>query len=231
MKRNINDRSFTLIEMLIVLAILGVLLLVGSALAVPAQLKKARDAGRKIDFKAIASALNQYYDSEGCYPSTLPSCHNPLVLGANSYLQAMPCDPRLKTSYIYLTNGNSCNQWFKLYTNLENLSDRNIDDVGCRLGCGPQCQYNYGVASPNIGLDKCLQQPTTEPTSEIPISRTPTPIQYACSPGGGQEGLCEMFDDPQRSQCPKVYPNDPTCAGECSEKENKCKDSSGKHIP
>lgn len=231
MKKSIKNRSFTLIEILIVITIIGILLLVGSALAVPAQLRKARDAGRKIDFKAITSALNQYYDSESCYPLTLPSCHNPLAVGASKYLAVMPCDPRLKTAYIYLTDGTSCSQWFKIYTNLENSGDRNIDDIGCRSGCGPECKYNYGAASSNIGLDKCLLQPTSEPTSGIQISPTPTPIQYVCGPGGGQEGICEAYDDPVRSQCPKVYPNDPTCAGECPERENRCQNSSGKHIP
>lgn len=231
MKYKKNSRGFTLIEILIVIAILGVLALLVSALYVPTQLRKARDASRKIDFKAIGNGLNQYYDTKGCYPSEFPSCHNPLVLGNSKYVGSMPCDPRLKTAYVYLTDGSSCSQWFKLYTNLENQQDQNIDDAGCRTGCGPQCQYNYGISSPNIGLDTCLPpQPTSTPIP--PVSPTPTPMQYACSPGGGQEGLCELYDDPGRSQCPKVYPNDPTCSGgECSKNENRCKDSSGKHIP
>lgn len=230
MKYKKNSCGFTLIEILIVIAILGVLILLSSYLYVPAQLRKARDTARKIDFKAIGNGLNQYYDTKGCFPETLPSCHNPLVLGNSKYISVVPCDPRSKTAYLYLTDGSSCSQWFKLYTNLENLTDRNIDDAGCRSGCGPQCQYNYGISSPNIGLDRCIIQPTIAPTSAEPL--TPTPIQYACSPGGGQTGLCEPYDDPARSQCPKVYPNDPTCAGgECSEHENRCKDSSGKHVP
>lgn len=212
-------RGFTLIEILIVLAIIGVLLLVTSQIYVSHQLKRARDTTRKIDFKTIANNFEEYYESRGCYPQSLPVCHSQLTLGNLKFVSNMPCDPLLKNSYVYETDGTLCSQWFRLYANLENTQDKSIDEVGCRNGCGPDCQYNYGVASSNMGLYKC------------PVSATPTPIQYVCAPGGGQTGNCEAFIVPTLSECPKVYPDDPTCNNECSDNDNRCKDSSGKYKP
>lgn len=57
---------------------------------------------------------------------------------------------------------------------------------------------------------------------------TPTPALYVCAPGGGQSGSCEVYADPERSECPKVYTNNPTCNNECSDPHNRCKNSSGK---
>lgn len=223
-------RGFTLIEILIVLAIIGVLLLVTSQIYVSHQLKKARDTTRKIDFRTVSNNFEEYYESKGCYPQSLPTCHSQLTLGNLKFVSNMPCDPLLKNAYVYETDGTSCSQWFRLYTNLENNQDKIIDEVGCRNGCGPSCQYNYGVASSNMGLYKCPGIPTEVPTLP-PISATPTPIQYVCAPGGGQTGSCEAYDDPARSECPKVYPDDPTCNNECSTPQNRCKDSSGKYKP
>lgn len=76
---------------------------------------------------------------------------------------------------------------------MEITADSIIDRVGCRTGCGPDCQYNYGVASSNIKINQgCV-------------------TYYAC----GSSGECGAFDDPWCSRCPKVFENDPTCGGGC----------------
>lgn len=233
-----KNKAFSLIEIAIVTAILGVL----SSLIfvnVSDQFRKVRDARRKLDINAINKSLEEYYDSRLCYPQALPDCGYSFNLGASKLLSTMPCDPRLQKPYLYISDGNSCSSWFQLYTNFEVMDDSLIGYAGCRNGCGPECQYNYGVSSPNKDLDWCTPTitpspiltftPTYTPTSTP--TPTPTPIQYVCSPASGPnpEGRCEPFAVPTLSECPKIYPNDSSCSFECWDKNNRCKNSKGKY--
>jgi len=187
---------------------------------------RARDIQRKDDLERVRIAIDDAYDTFGHYPSNLPECGFPFEEGNLVFSERIPCDPKTDGSYRYVTDGTDQSRWYKLYTNLEYTQDSDIDYVGCRTGCGPNCQYNYGVASSNIEVMGCSELvPTLIPTP------SPMPVLYVCAPGGGQEGSCEAFDDPERSECPKAYPDDPTCLFECSDKENKCKNASGKHVP
>lgn len=65
MKNNLR-KGFTLLEMLVVISIIGVLLGVGSVAYSTTQ-KKARDAKRKSDLKAIQNCLEQYYSLNNVY--------------------------------------------------------------------------------------------------------------------------------------------------------------------
>ena len=207
-----SPKGFTLIELLIFITILALMFLV-SALFAPTYLKKARDARRKADLEKIKVALYDYYFDSDCFPTALPACNERFGASSTVYLNEFPCDPN-GGSYGYQIEEAACSQWFKILTNLENTQDTDIDKVGCRHGCGPDCGYNYGLASTNIKVNKdCV-------------------IYYACGPSGE----CGPFDDPACSLCPKVFENDPTCGGGCDcsgpkKKENCCHDERGKHIP
>ncbi|HUW24378.1 MAG TPA: prepilin-type N-terminal cleavage/methylation domain-containing protein [Patescibacteria group bacterium] len=203
-----SSSGFTLFELLIAITVLAVLF-IGSALTASAQLRKARDGRRKSDINRIKIALYDYYFDQGCFPETLPTCGQPLKLGETAYLNNFPCDPQ-GNPYVYQTDRTNC-LWFKVLTNLENARDPDIDRIGCRTGCGPDCQYNYGLASTNITVyDGCVRY-------------------FACNPGG----QCQEYDNPEQSQCPVTYKNDPNCAGLCptSTKSGRCKDASGKQEP
>ncbi len=83
--------GFTLLELLIVIAIIGILVAMGTVSYSTAQ-KKARDATRRGDMKAIQNALEQYYAANGNqYPGgTFPN-------GISSYFSsgsAPTKDPR-----------------------------------------------------------------------------------------------------------------------------------------
>jgi len=202
--------GFSFLEIL-VFVILWSLLAIGSYLVVPPILLKARDIQRKSHLYKISRALDQYYELKNEFPDSLPDCNQPFFTTSSTVLSSIPCDPSLKTPYLYQKHNSS----YRLYANLENTQDPIITDIKCHYGCGPDCAYNYGVSSSNLQLENCL----------------PPPLNYACSPGGGTEGNCEQFDDPELSQCPLVYPDDPTCANECGDPKNRCKNASGKHVP
>lgn len=227
-----KGKSFSLIEILVVIAILGVLA-ISSYIGISQQFKKVRDARRKADLNILRNALEEYYDSRNCYLETLPPCYSSLKLENNEFLSSIPCDPKTHFDYAYVSSGYQCSGHYKLYTKLELIDDPIIDFVSCRFGCGPECQYNYGVSSPNVGLDYCTPTPpppTTAPTTQ-PLPPTITPVQYVCAPGGGQSGLCEPFAIPTLSECPEIYPDNPTCNNACSTPANRCKSAKGKYVP
>jgi prepilin-type N-terminal cleavage/methylation domain-containing protein len=69
-KRNQNQKGFTIIEVLIVLAIAGLILLI-VFLAVPALQRSARNTQRKNDASAVAGAIANYIsDNGGAVPDT-----------------------------------------------------------------------------------------------------------------------------------------------------------------
>lgn len=106
------NRGFTLIELIVVIAIIGILatfLLVNFS-GVRA---RARDTQRKSDIAQIQAALEFYRSDNGAYPpegtgnGNFPvstSCGASLknTLGTTTYLEKTPCDPLVTTqSYIY----------------------------------------------------------------------------------------------------------------------------------
>ena len=126
-----------------------------------------------------------------------------------NYLDPVPCSPSGE-DYVYEVEGGGCANWFKVLTDLVVVSDPTIDDVGCRTGCGPECSYNYGTSSTNIRVeDGCINY-------------------YVCAPSAHDDS-CEIHVNPEKSECPRTYINDPSCGGvDCGIKANSCKSSDGK---
>lgn len=215
-------KGFTVVEILVILTLIGSL----SAFSVVSgqvQFKKARDASRKIHLDEIKKSIEEYYQDTNCYPQTIPSCQNSLQSGELVILDNIPCDPKSKLSYTYVPEVSECPNWYQIYANIEFTDDKVIDKIGCREGCGPNCQFNYGVSSVNQKLNPFCNE--TPPNPEA----LPTPIpeiqsQYVCSPGGA----CEVYNNPEISGCPDVYLNDPLCQDACSDKKNQCHDARGK---
>lgn len=208
--------GFTLVEILVVLVVIT-LVSIFAILNTPTQLQKARDAVRKQNIDTIKKAIEEYQQDTNCYPQTVPSCQNRLINGNLTLLEKIPCDPSTYLSYTYVPEISDCPSWYQIYGNLEFENDKIIDKVGCRNGCGPECQFNFGASSSNQTLN-----PYCEAENETPV--TP-PTQYACTPSGN----CQIYVDTTASGCPDFYINDPTCQNACSNPENRCHDARGRN--
>lgn len=66
--------GFTMLELLIVIAIIGILVSMGTVAYSSAQ-KRARDSKRVSDMKAIQSGLEQYYADNNSYPAAGSNCN------------------------------------------------------------------------------------------------------------------------------------------------------------
>lgn len=150
-KRNLSRaklRGFTLVELMVVIAIIAILVGVG-ALAFGGALKRARDAKRKADLNEIRKALMMYYTESGSYPAmtdplsgwersacTATACNtdspSPFMeyLSPN-YMVRVPLDPQHPNksgSWGYLYRPESA-YGFRLMTHFEVLN--NADDEDC----------------------------------------------------------------------------------------------------
>ncbi|OGG04332.1 hypothetical protein A2Z33_04260 [Candidatus Gottesmanbacteria bacterium RBG_16_52_11] len=171
------SRGFTLLEVMVVIAIIGVLIAMvqGSYMA---SLRKARDARRKSDLTQIAKALETFNHDRGSYPA---DDGNGLIFGCGdivtpsltacdwgdafeitdastnvlaTYFTELPGDTGSR-KYYYDSDGS----YYQLYALIENLEDKDInvnaakqtqyyDHTDCGTAAGDQ-NCNYGVSSTN----------------------------------------------------------------------------------
>ncbi len=143
MKATKNQKAFTLLELLVVMAIMA--LLVGLGLRTFGSVQqKSRDGRRKQDIQSISKALELYYNDYKHYPYA--SAGKILGCGENAaeecewgdvwqnttnqtlYMAKMPLDPG-GSQYFYLADAQG--QTFRLFAYLENLEDdavvKNVD--------------------------------------------------------------------------------------------------------
>lgn len=105
-----NRKGFTLVELVVVIAIIGIL----ASIAVPRFLEATASArGAKIvaDMRTIESAVIIYYAKEGKYPATAvkdtASAQTAGFIGANGMLNAWPVPPAGKANIKYANDPGS----------------------------------------------------------------------------------------------------------------------------
>lgn len=164
------SKGFTLVELIIVIAVIGVLsgVLIG-VLNPNKQLMKSRDAGRKTALKTLQNALEQYYTDVGSYPtiscfSNTSTCWNlgtgsflnppgnPVTSKATSYIKTMPVDPKQfgtgcanTTHWGYYYAAGAGGTSYTLVARLENNTDPQAQGgtVGtCNFGGGNAVMYS-----------------------------------------------------------------------------------------
>ena len=101
MKRN----GFTLVELLVAVAVIGVLSGIVIAALNPASFfARGRDGRRLSDLTTIQAALEQYYAQNGSYPASIPDAGEPWASGTITYLKSVPGDPS-GGNYEYCVSG------------------------------------------------------------------------------------------------------------------------------
>ncbi len=107
-------KAFTLIELLIAIAIIGIIISV-SFVSFSNVRQKARDTQRIADIKLLQKSLEDYYRNEGAYPDSLTPGQS--LVGSSShaiYIATIPQNPAPRNDgncpdgeYTYSKNGNS----------------------------------------------------------------------------------------------------------------------------
>lgn len=90
-KRSSGEAGFTLIELMVVLAIIGILATIAQPI-LTRSIIRAREAVLKEDLFQMRDAIDQYYTDNGKYPATLKDLVNTQE-GTKSYLRDVPRDP------------------------------------------------------------------------------------------------------------------------------------------
>lgn len=158
-------KGFTLVELLVVMAILGILVALVAGNFRTAQVR-GRDARRKSDLKQLANSLELFYADYGRYPSEssglISACPFDPVLstgttcswgtdsftdGKTIYFKIIPEDPITNGSYIYRIVPSSSNKKFQLFAKLENPKDSQI--ITTAYSCGTAGLCNMAVTSSN----------------------------------------------------------------------------------
>ena len=124
-------KGFTLLELLVVIAIIGILVAMGTVSYSTAQ-KRARDATRKGDMKAVQNALEQYYAANSsAYPGSCPASGATLIIETgNNFI--IPSDP--KGAPAYASSG--CSSSGYCYCATLEGGNGNATNATCSFGSG-----------------------------------------------------------------------------------------------
>lgn len=123
-------KAFTLVELLVVLAVIGILTSIVIASTVASR-AKANDTRRIADMKEIQLGLALYYDVNKVYPASLS------VLATQKYLPAIPTDP-VSGSYEYVPMGTPVTHYC-VGVKLQGAVPP--DSASCSLGAGSTANY------------------------------------------------------------------------------------------
>jgi len=155
-------QGFTLVELLIVIAIMGILTSITVSQFVTAK-KKANDVSRKSDLNSISKALQMYFADYGVMPSA--SVDGKIVInnvslnwggefvdGSYVYMKVLPAEKNTAISpYCYKTDAEK--KKYAIFAQLENTGDKECGTpVNNAYQCGTQT-YCFAYVSPNTSLN------------------------------------------------------------------------------
>jgi prepilin-type N-terminal cleavage/methylation domain-containing protein len=138
----IRSRGFTLIELMVVIAVIGVLASI-AIINIPEAQKRARDAQRQADLRQLQTKLEEANSLNTKYPLSDDSYQikdHPWGSFWDDLKYTVPKDPLSSQSYTYVSDGLS----YQLYAQFE--STQNLGSFACPTPCGPDGKDNGGVA-------------------------------------------------------------------------------------
>ncbi len=195
--------AFTLIEVLIVTAIIGILAVVLTT-SILHQRDKATNARIKGDLSRLKTAFEDYYNDHNCYPPT-DWFDDASDCGSNAlspYLSAIPCSPRSSEPYQLEKDGTNGCIWFKLYGEL--IDPANDPQAIAQYSASANASLgNYGVGSSNTTVS--VNFPTPTPKASTAVNR------YYC------QGINNCSSIPANQNCSPAY-SDPDCGGSPGDK-------------
>jgi len=216
-------RGFTLIEILIVIAII-MLLLVFIGLNFSGDIAKANDAKRKNDLYTLHNAIEEYNTDHGAFPpeNLVATCGG---AGLQPYIKQVPCDPAKNLPYGYFISPSTGG--YRVCAILQDTTDPAIAAMSCSgpEGCGVSGGYNYclaqGTTPSAIGTDDYMSSGETTPTptsgSQLGSGGGPPGDggNYACGPlDQFGHSFCRSYANPAAFGCPTTF-SSKTCNGEC----------------
>lgn len=160
---SVKMRGFTLMELLVVVAVMLILAVLGFSSYI-FSIKKSHDVVRKSDLAAIAKGLETFANDFIVYPDDdgagkIKACGSDVAptacdwgdsmkisIGGNDqiYMVRIPKDPASNQSYYYKKTDDG----FNLYAGLENISDPSYADVG--ISCGDDVNCNYTLTQAGV---------------------------------------------------------------------------------
>lgn len=157
-----GDRGFTLVELLIVMAIMMILVTITVSQFQTAK-KKASDVARKSDLNGVAKALQMYFTDYGIFPAANPA--GKIMIGGAAidwgsefndgdyiYMKVLPRENKIGAPpYCYKTD--TYKKKYALFTMLESTADKeclNPATYDCGDGIDSYC---FTYVSPNTNLD------------------------------------------------------------------------------
>ena len=142
--------AFTLVELLLVIAILGILAAISAGQFVNAQ-RKARDAQRKTDLGSVQRALEMYFADYSAFPAEEDISGiwgGEFSDGETIYMKVLPVAPGA-LPYCYVVSGDG--MAYGLFAVLENCPEGVSYAVNT---CSSTTRYCWAVTSPNTSADE-----------------------------------------------------------------------------